>query len=114
MEALDFMAKNLAWKTSKRGKKIAYDGLSAPWWTLDAEDAVLIRDHLVQGKWVSEGSGRSFNAAAVNRFLAALRGVLRICWRQGLTSAATYLETVAKLKSVSSVPSRGAREAAEG
>ncbi|MCB1036509.1 MAG: hypothetical protein KDD47_21970 [Acidobacteria bacterium] len=110
LEALDLMAQRLTWKTGPKGGKRSYDGLTAPWWLLTSEEVVEVREQLVGGEWISETTGEPFTPTAVNRFLAALRGVMRQCWLQGLMPAAAYLDSVAKLKSVSPVPSRAARD----
>jgi len=109
LEALDVMAGNLTWKTGPRGGKKGYEGLTAPWWILTTDDVLFLREKLTSGAWTSEATGKSYAPAAINRFLVTLRGVLRQCWKQGLMPADIYLEAVAKLKSVSSVPTRASR-----
>ncbi len=110
LEALDLMAQRLTWETGPKGGKRTYDGLTAPWWLLTSEKVVALRAALVNGEWISENTGEPFTPTAVNRFLAALRGVMRQCWLQGRMPVAAYLDSVAKLKSVSPVPSRAARD----
>lgn len=110
-EALDVMARNLDWPPGPRGGKREYDGHSAPWWVLTTEDVLYLREKLTSGAWISEATGKPYAPAAINRFLVSLRGVLRQCWKQGLMEASIYLEAVAKLRSVSSVPTRASRQA---
>jgi hypothetical protein len=111
-EALHVMAGKLTWKGGK-GRKQSYDGFTAPWWLLTTEDVLFLREKLISNKWISEATGKPYAPAAINRFLVTLRGVLRQCWKQGFMDAATYLEATAKLKSVSSVPSRASRRSAD-
>lgn len=112
LEALDVMAKSLSWKTGPKGGKRTYEGLSAPWWMLQSEEVVALRDQLTSGEWISEVTEKPYTPAAINRFMVALRGVLRQCWKQKLMPAAVYLDSVAKLKSVSTGPVRSSRASA--
>ncbi len=113
LEALDVMAKSIEWKTGPKGGKRSYEGLSAPWWMFQSEDVVDLRDRLTSGEWISEATGKPYTPAAINRFLVALRGVLRQCWKQKLMPAAIYLDSVAKLRSVSTGPVRSSRAIAK-
>ena len=88
-EALDTMARIASGGT--------VEGDSFPWHQLRYQHAQAIRTRLAET--VSARTGRPLSPASVNKHLAALRGVLRECWRLGLMSAedlarATDLEPV--------------------
>jgi hypothetical protein len=105
-EVLDILAARIDWPPGPRGGKREYDGLSAPWWSLTADEVSRLRDRLVDGAWVSDSTGEPYSPPAVNRFLNSLRGVLRQCWKDGLMPAESYLDAAARLKTVSANPVR--------
>lgn len=105
-EVLDLMAAEIEWPKGPRGGSRSYDGVSAPWWQLEPEEVVRLRERLVNGEWTSDTDDEPFPPQMINRFLNSLRGVLRQCWKQGLMPAAPYLESAAKLKTVSANPPR--------
>ena len=104
-EALDEMARRIRWKGSAKGKG-KQSALSAPWWELNQDDVRKVYDQLSSGEWLSEVTGEPYAATGVNRFISALRGVLRQCWRQGMMPADTYLGAVSQLKTVPARVSR--------
>lgn len=97
-EVLDLMAEEIDWPKGPRGGKRSYDGLNAPWWELTPDDVEALRERLVSGEWTPVGDEAS--PQEMNRFLNALRGVLRQCWMQNLMPAGPYLEAAARLKTV--------------
>ncbi|MCS7030063.1 MAG: tyrosine-type recombinase/integrase [Gloeomargarita sp. SKYG116] len=76
LEALELMAR---WMSQSQ-----WGALEFPWWQLRYPHTTALRAWLVE----------RYAPATVNKQLAALRGVLRECWRLGLLSAEDYHRTV--------------------
>lgn len=74
-EALEMMAR---WLSQGKG-----GALDFPWWQLRYPHTTALR------AWLAE----RYAPATVNKHLAALRGVLRECWRLGLLTAEDYHRT---------------------
>ncbi len=99
-EALNLLAERIEWSHAK-SRKNGFDGLEAPWWQLTGSEVADVHEHLTSGEWIPRnGSTASTTSATINRYLTALRGVLRQCWKQDLMTADVYLQAVARLKSV--------------
>ena len=60
------------------------DALSFPWQGLRYQHTQAIRSALLEGKLKAK------KASTVNKYLAALRGILKECWRLGLMSAEDF------------------------
>lgn len=57
------------------------DVYSFPWWNLDYQYTQSLRSRLIESE---------YSPSSINRMLAALRGVLKECWRLGLMDIETY------------------------
>ncbi|MEM9290806.1 MAG: hypothetical protein AAGD01_03925 [Acidobacteriota bacterium] len=97
-EALSVLAEVVEWDPNSRNGSVS--ALSAPWWTLSVDQALRIQEDLVEGEVLSITTGEPLAPTAVNRYLQALKGVLRQCWRQKLMPDDAYLEASAKLRTL--------------
>jgi integrase len=96
-EALDTIARMAS------GGAIA--GECFPWHQLRYQHAQAIRTRLSDS--VSARTGRPLSPASVSKHLAALRGVLRECWRLGLMSAEDLARAIDLEPVRGSTPLRG-------
>jgi integrase len=83
----------------------AIEGECFPWHQLRYQHAQAIRTRL--SETVSARTGRPLSPASVNKHLAALRGVLRECWRLGLMWAVVLARAIDLEPVRGSTPLRG-------